>query len=425
MIFLISLSLFHLLFGQITYDAGLYTGDSAYCQNGNIVTKTISFVGTFANIPQVIISLEYLDMGQGGDFRVETQNINLNSFDLHIVCISSVYIWKLKYQWYAIDDSRIEVINNFNMVNIDNKQFDHLNPNANSAIISFVSIGFVAEIDFKLSVAIIQLYRQLKLQLLKSQLASQKQIKSLQIYTKSDIKLFWELKKHSLVCKKSTVQLLMIVEPLLRNQIDGYLQLTMDWKLVHTLDKDLRVHKFPNPTYLRHVHYNIQQGGGTFIANYHQRVWLAYQFTNEFKAFLCLTLRISQSLDMEVSQKPQIYVDISELNQSLQSSQYLFLQKTVNLLSFKIYMKCIKTKTIVSQFLKCQSCSTNQKYYLFSHYCHGQIDAVTYFPKFQLIESSYKELNLYISLDRITITQTLFNQIKSTETLLDIKFKVD
>ncbi|CAD8162790.1 unnamed protein product [Paramecium octaurelia] len=114
---------------------------------------------------------------------------------------------------------------------------------------------------------------------------------------------------------------------------------------------------------------------------------------------------------------------VNQINHTNRSTQ-LLLEKKVNLLSFKIYMKCVKTKTIVSQFLKCQSCSTSNQNYSFLHYCHGQIDPVTYFPKFQLIESSYKELNINFLVDRITITQTLFNQIQSIETLIEIKFKV-
>ncbi|CAD8143633.1 unnamed protein product [Paramecium octaurelia] len=375
--------------------------------DGNIVTTTIPFIGTFANVPQVIISLEYLDMGIGGDFRVQTQNINQNSFDLHIVCVSSVYIWKLKYQWYAIDDSRIQVINNFNMVNIDDKTFDHLNPNANFGIVSYVSMGLTGNIDFKLSI---------------TQITTTKVTVGI---TKIDQK-FVNLNQIGYQVILGTQEAFSGLQEIYRTTTysSGTLtQIPNRWLFITY--SGLEVSSYFRERFMRtevSKSYILETWGDTFIVNFHQRVWLAYQFTTEFKAFWCLTLRISQSLDMQVSQKPQIYIDISELNQSFLSSQYLLLEKTVNLLSFKIYMKCIKTKTIVSQFLKCQSCSTNNKYHSFSHYCHGQIDAVTYFPKFQLIESSYKEINIYISLNSIKITQTLFNQIQSTETLLEIKF---
>ncbi|CAD8116431.1 unnamed protein product [Paramecium sonneborni] len=85
-------------------------------------------------------------------------------------------------------------------------------------------------------------------------------------------------------------------------------------------------------------------------------------------------------------------------------------------------MKCVKSKKIVSKFLKCEACST-QNYYQFQHYCHGTINEINYFPKFQLNQSAYKEINIVISSDKITVTQILRNQQVSNKILLEIQIQ--
>ncbi|CAD8162648.1 unnamed protein product [Paramecium octaurelia] len=385
--------------GQLTYDSGYFPGISSSCANGRIETQTISFHGMFDNIPQVILELQHLDMYQGADFRIQTQNIKKNNFELRIECLTSTTLWTIKYNWYAIDDSRIQVINNFNMVNVDDKTFDHFNPNANYGILSFISMGVTGNVDFKLSITSITT-TQVSVGITKvaGKFANLNQIGYQIILGIQEAFQDTLILKHTSDYDSGT----------LTGLSNRWLFLAYNGIQLSTSFRQKCV-RTSVP-----LSYTVETWYGTYVVNYHLSSWVAYHFTTEFKAFWCLTLRISQSLDMEVSQKPSIYVEISELNQSYLSSP----------LSFKIYMKCVKTKTIVSQFLKCQSCSTSNKYYSFSHYCHGQIDAVTYFPKFQLIESSYKELNINFLVDRITITQTLFNQIQSIETLIEIKFKV-
>ncbi|CAK66667.1 unnamed protein product (macronuclear) [Paramecium tetraurelia] len=409
MIYLTSLYLLNSVLGQLTYDSGLFSGFSSSCANGRIETKTISFHGIFDNIPQVILGLEHLDMYFGADFRIQTQNIKKNSFDLQIECLTSTTLWTIKYYWYAIDDSRIQVINNFNMVNVNDKTFDHLNPNANYGILSFISMGVTGNVDFKLSITSIT-PSQVSVGITKvaGKFTNLNQIGYQIILGIQEAFYDTKILKHTSDYDSGTVT----------QQQDRWLFLAYNGLQLSSSFRQKSIRTQVSKSY------TVETWYGTYVVNYHLSSWVAYQYTTEFKAFLCFTLRISQSLDMEVSQKPSIFVEISELNQSFQSSSYLLLEKTVSLLSFKIYMKCVKTKTIVSQFLKCQNCSTSNKFYLFSHYCHGQIDAVTYFPKFQLIESSYKELNINFLVDRLTITQTLFNQIQSIETLVEIKFKV-
>ncbi|CAD8185890.1 unnamed protein product [Paramecium octaurelia] len=330
MIYLISLCLLNSVLGQLTYDSGLFTGFSISCNSGHTETQTIPFNGIFANTPQVIVSLEYLDMNIGADFRISTQNIKLNSFDLHIECLTSANVYRIYHQWYAIDDSRIQVINNFNMVNVDDKIFDHQNPNANYGIISFISMGMTGNIDFQLSISSITT-TQVSVGITKvaGKFANLNQI-GYQIILGIQ-EAFYDTK---IIYRSSNYN-----SGTLTQQPDRWLFLTYNGLQQSTYFRQKFVRTAVSQSY------TVNTWQGTFIVNYHQRSWIAYKYTTEFKAFLCFTLRISQSLDREVSQKPQIFVDISELNQSFQQSGYLLLEKTVSLLSFKIYMKCIKTKT--------------------------------------------------------------------------------
>ncbi|CAD8072679.1 unnamed protein product [Paramecium primaurelia] len=402
--FLLFAQLIVLISGILKYDSGAFSGFST-CQSGNTQTYTINFNGVFGNVPQLILGLEKIDMGKGADFRIQAQNIQTTNFELQLNCVTSTPFYSAIFNWYAIDDQRIQVINNFNMENPDNQVFDHDNANAIFGILSITSMGIYHDVDFQISISSITT-TQVTVSITKHNwwFVNLKQI-GYQIIlgiqeALTDVEILFHTSQYN--------------SGLLTQYPNKWLFLSYNGFALNNNIRTRSVRTSMSESYIVETWY------GTYINNYHLKSWIAYQFTTVFSAFECLTLRISQALDMEVQIKPKIFLEINEITQSFSSSTYLIIDKALNLLNMKIYMKCTKTKTIASQFLKCQSCSTKQ-YYKFSHYCHGTIDAVTYFPRFQLAQSFYKELNVNILVDRIIITQVLYNQVQSSETLLDIQ----
>ncbi|CAD8202689.1 unnamed protein product [Paramecium octaurelia] len=393
-------------YGFLKYDSGTVSGFSE-CTTGYQQTYTINFNGVFANVPKVILGLELIDMGEGADYRIQTQNIQTTSFELFITCVTSTPFHNAKYGWYAIDDQRIQVINNFNMLNPTQQTFPHQNANANFGIVTLTSMGIYQDVNFKLYIS---------------------SITTTQVTVSIVDTVAWRAN-----LKQVGYQVILGIE-------EAFADIDV---LYHTSDYDsgtltqysnkwlfLTYNGLDSYTNLRSraerqsgtLSYTVVTWYGAFLKNYFLQGWLAYQFTTIFKPFECLTLRISQAYDFDVSTKPDIFLEINELSQSFLASTNIIIDKALSIVNMKIYMKCIKTKKIVSQFLKCQNCSTN-KMYQFSHYCHGTINEISYFPRFKLVDSAYKEININIVLNRIKITQVLYNQVQSIETLVDIQIQ--
>ncbi|CAD8106941.1 unnamed protein product [Paramecium sonneborni] len=66
---------------------------------------------------------------------------------------NSKRVTTIQIRWFAIDDQRIEVFNNFNMINPDDKTFQIKNRNAQSGFVVMTSIHYIGPIDFLLSMS--------------------------------------------------------------------------------------------------------------------------------------------------------------------------------------------------------------------------------------------------------------------------------
>ncbi|CAD8051247.1 unnamed protein product [Paramecium primaurelia] len=68
-------------------------------------------------------------------------------FSFVVTCPQPGLIWTIRYEWIAINDQRISVINSFNMNPPSDEVFNHQLLNANAAI-----IGYSEQLDFQLSI---------------------------------------------------------------------------------------------------------------------------------------------------------------------------------------------------------------------------------------------------------------------------------
>ncbi|CAD8115235.1 unnamed protein product [Paramecium sonneborni] len=388
----------------LTYDTGNFALISSGCKNGQESTQTVNFNGIFYKIPQIILGLEHVDQQFPTDFRVTIQNVQKTSFDLYVICPGAQSVIGIKYQWYAIDDDRIQVINSFNNLFPTVQTFNHQLPSATKGIISIISFGVGGTMDFLLSIT----------SLTSTQV-------TVDITSATSIK---SLGYQVILGVEEAFQDTQIIHHTQTYTSGAIVQQPKSWFFLGYCGM---AQEFGNGFRQKFVRTSVSQSYtvttwyGAFIKAHHIRTWITYQFTT-YKAFECYTIRISQLFDLEVAIKPQIYIDIGEINQSFSSSSEVVFDKPITQLTISTYMKCAKSKKIVSKFLKCESCSS-KNYYQFTHYCHGTINEINYFPRYRLNQLVYKQLNIEILSDKITVTQPLRNPEVTNPVLIEIKIQ--
>ncbi|CAD8115034.1 unnamed protein product [Paramecium sonneborni] len=393
---------------QITFDSGLYVvfSESQNCQQTE-QQAIIQFNGEFNVAPQVFIGLEHFNFDIGTDYRLQITTITTTNFQVITECPNTQIVSEIQFYWYAINDQRIQVINNFNMLSPQNKTFNHENVNAISGILSITSLGIEGNVDFQLVFSYInQTQVAVNITNVANNFINLKQI-GYQIILGTDEAIQIPLTQHLTSNYTSGI---------LTQQPNRWLYLSfVGFNMASNVKQKVQRTSVS-------VSYTVETFDlASFVACYHYRSWLAYKFTKVYKAFESQGIRFSQTYDKEVSTQPQFQIDITELplSLSLNSETQKILNTTTNQLNFKIVVRCTQSKKIVSQFLKCQDCPSN-KYYKFTHYCHGQIDQVIYYTKYVTSLSVYKELTFNLATDIFTIKQILYNQIKITQIILDI-----
>ncbi|CAD8076875.1 unnamed protein product [Paramecium primaurelia] len=131
------------------------------CQNG--YTSTINFPDSFSNIPKLIFHPSLFDFASISSTqptaKIEIVSVTLTDFQIKLTCpYQRINTYNLR--WYAIDDQRLIVINEFNLNPIGAKSFTFQNPNIKKAILSIVGVGYKASFDMGLSL-ILLLHQQL------------------------------------------------------------------------------------------------------------------------------------------------------------------------------------------------------------------------------------------------------------------------
>ncbi|CAD8094684.1 unnamed protein product [Paramecium sonneborni] len=417
---IITILCFYSGYSVIYYDSGFYanlerSGTYFVCQNSYSNTYTIAFSNSFVNIPQVFLLLQHIDTPTlESEFQVSISSITLNNFQIYVFCPRPGVIWSIRFEWIAIDDQRIQVINSFNMIPPSDKTFNHQLLNADVAILAINTLGYLGQIDFQISITSLTKdsvsvgitkvtgkytnLLQIGYQIL---LASQKDIIDLGLLT-----FIPDFTKGGINLESNKIFLL----PFQGIKFNYGRQQTI--KILKTIGTST-------------VTINANKWGGTYDASQYiiQQVWLSYQFFTN-KASQCYTMRISQKLERSSNSLPQFYVEIPNANQiynSIGESTFRVYKPIFNI-DFIVKAKCIYGKRIRSSFNKCNDCSIS-KTYEFKHYCHSQINLVSYFPQFQQSQNVNQEFKVKITENTCQIYQILYNQVKEEYTIINIYFQ--
>ncbi|CAD8215103.1 unnamed protein product [Paramecium octaurelia] len=94
---------------------------------------------------------QYEIPNQQTEYQFSITSITNTNFQFFVKCTKAAQVWSLRYEWVAIDDKRVQVINCFNMNPPQDKVFNHQLLNVDTAIIGLKSIAYISQIDFQLS----------------------------------------------------------------------------------------------------------------------------------------------------------------------------------------------------------------------------------------------------------------------------------
>ncbi|CAD8207577.1 unnamed protein product [Paramecium pentaurelia] len=149
----------HIVCGIITYDSNTitnfayqYSGGSK-CISPQQRQKTVYFSDIFARPPKIILQTQMFDLEHPYlNFTLQIMTVTTDYFILHQKCDYSV-VHGIVIRWQAMDDERIQVINEFNMISLQNKTYSHNNPNVEEAIISLINLSYKGSIKFNIEIA--------------------------------------------------------------------------------------------------------------------------------------------------------------------------------------------------------------------------------------------------------------------------------
>ncbi|CAD8122312.1 unnamed protein product [Paramecium sonneborni] len=400
--------------GYIKYDTGYfkqmdYRVAGFACMNSFSKSYTIAFSGTFLNIPQVFLILDDFDLHWGTqEYQLSITSITLTNFDVFIKCIAEeVYIMFIR--WYAIDDNRIQVINSFNLADPPtSKIFNHQLPNAVSAIVSPISLSLIGQLDFVSSV---------------SQLTSTTVTISISYVAGK----FENLKQLGYQIILGSNEMLNIIETKVITQIYNsgeFARQKNSWLLVPVvglqysiLNQTIRIRKV--------FTYTTTTASFSFTEtimcpNTFQIVWMTYI---TYKAMECQGMRISSKFNCEASARGPFYIQIEETNQIFNSIGVFSttISSIYTSLQINIIAKCQNDKNMSSKFHKCNSCTSDQQTYFFNHYCIPNINQISYFTRFNIVESVNQQLSITITDTSCLIAQVFDNLVISNTNIVDVK----
>ncbi|CAD8173896.1 unnamed protein product [Paramecium octaurelia] len=409
-------SLFIAVSSYITIDSGSYLELNRTlnfdCKNNYQTTRTIAFSDTFQNIPQVFVYQYQFDITKSStEYQFSITSITNINFSFLVKCISTL-VYSMRYEWIAIDDQRVQVINQFNMNPPQDKVFTHQLLNADLAIIGITSLGYVGSIDFQLSI---------------TELTGNSVSVGITKVTDKFQNLVQIGYQILLVSSRDAINNgLITFQP---NYTSPIMNLEQNKLLIlpiqginygYTTSLTVRMSKIIDGSTIKFSFDRWTIDTCKYVA---QSIWLS-QLIAANQALQCKTLRISQKLDYSQCSRPLFEIQILQSNQIFntigQFTTKVF--KPIINIDFILLVNCITRKHVVSQFNKCNACPT-QKYYQFNHYCHSQINLISYFPKFTQPDSVNQEFIITITSSSCTIKQILYNYVTTEQTIINIQIQ--
>ncbi|CAD8106964.1 unnamed protein product [Paramecium sonneborni] len=414
---IIFILLLSLALNYITYDSGLFQdfdwfGSSGFaCMNSFTKTSTITFSGQFENTPQVITTLEFIDLTTAStQLEFQITSITKQTFSVMAYCGFN-RVTTIQIRWFAIDDQRIEVFNNFNMINPDDKTFQIKNRNAQSGFVVMTSIHYIGPIDFLLSMSQITM-QQVTVSITKvaGKFTNLKQI-GYQLIVAVD-EAFVNLGLQSVTGAFNSGILPIQPNRWFAIAIQGF---------NYSNSKNIRVKAiFTNtPTTISYTWgtwYDIE------TPNTHSQIWIAYQFVNSYKALECFTIRTSRKYIQDLTNLPKFSLKFDIVNQiynTIGNYNYI-LDKSITPFIMSIEIKCQADMKIQAEFNKCNACNT-QKFHVFKYNCFNQMNYVGFFPKFKQAFQQYNHLKINMQETSLEIIQVLYDQKIIEQTIVKIE----
>ncbi|CAD8115548.1 unnamed protein product [Paramecium primaurelia] len=394
-------------FAFIKYDSGLaldFNSDSYptfKCYFGYSKVAVISFF-----MPLKI----FLKQVAEAELKLSITTITKTSFTSEIYC-GQKRVRRLKIRWFALDDQRIEVINNFNMVNPDDKTFTIKNPNAKFGFIVLTSIHYSGAVDFQLSMSSITMNTvTVTITKVAGKFVNLKQVRYQVIVGVEEafIKLGLQTSTGTFISGNISKQ-------------------PNRWFVIA-----VQSITFPNTTYLTlealftytatTLSYTWKSFLNSQTPNKHEQVWVAYQFTTTYNPLECVSIRTSRKQAFDLSILPTFFLQLVQTNQIyITNGNYEYVvDKSIRPLKMNIQIKCENGMKVQAEFNNCNSCSI-QKTYSFTYNCFNQMNYIGFFPLFQQAFQQYNHLKINIQSSSLEIINVVYDQAITEKTIVKIQ----
>ncbi|CAD8096971.1 unnamed protein product [Paramecium primaurelia] len=300
------------------------------------------------------------------------QNLN---FIIHRKCYYSI-VYGIVIKWQAINDERIQVINEFNMISFENKTYSHINPNVEEALISLINFSYKDCLINKIQC--ICCNNQSKQQIIKS-------------FSDGILSNFRSQRSYS---QFSTINKIAVYISPHYNFKDSSLLITPFIGISYDLTDNFRLNKtyYTNQQaiwYQIHTLLNEQY----CTAQNHKPAWLKYKFI--VKLSICPATQIFNTQD----------------------TFSIILDQSHELISRKIYAKSFTNKSIQSYLNKCNERLQSQQHQ-FKHNCYGAINTINFSIKLFPTTQAHQELIKCIKYYTIMRNEVKVIDIKQIDTQL-------
>ncbi|CAD8209511.1 unnamed protein product [Paramecium octaurelia] len=418
---IITFLIFSIGLATISYDSNYFddwnkdASTGFTCEKGIKLDATIAFSNLFENIPQVFITHEKIEMHwskyqNASGFNLSISDITLTNFAMHLHC-QFERTYRLRIRWFAVDDQRIQVISQFNLIPPQNLSYYYANANCDTYFISITSFSSIGPTDVQLSVFftppnIVSLYNHYSI-------GKSENLISLGYQIVLGIDEFF-IKSNSILALTNYSS--NVYDPNQADRVEFYPFSGMAFQDSFILQWLVVIDNNGVGT-----KYQINDWGAGYTPNYHNKVRMLKSFTKLAQPIVCNFIRFSSKLEYRGLPRPMFSIEFTNDQTVFTASAYHTINKSISNIELKINCNCITGKKIKSKLFKCQNCPVSQTYYQFEHSCYGAINLLFINARFITQTNAIQELLIDITTSTCKITQLIYNQKLSTFVIVDIQ----
>ncbi|CAD8209509.1 unnamed protein product [Paramecium octaurelia] len=319
--------------------------------------------------------------------------------------------YRLRIRWFAVDDQRIQVISQFNLIPPQNLSYYYANANCDTYFISITSFSSIGPTDVQLSVFftppnIVSLYNHYSI-------GKSENLISLGYQIVLGIDEFF-IKSNSILALTNYSS--NVYDPNQADRVEFYPFSGMAFQDSFILQWLVVIDNNGVGT-----KYQINDWGAGYTPNYHNKVRMLKSFTKLAQPIVCNFIRFSSKLEYRGLPRPMFSIEFTNDQTVFTASAYHTINKSISNIELKINCNCITGKKIKSKLFKCQNCPVSQTYYQFEHSCYGAINLLFINARFITQTNAIQELLIDITTSTCKITQLIYNQKLSTFVIVDIQ----